>query len=319
MRHFIFFSSILLLAGCKTPISSTTETPLPEIQQQAYLSHAKPARHFGYQVFPIANNEIGMRGNARLHPNHRAVVPMKKNKLPVIEIAGRNYRDPAPALIDTGSPNSWMEFSYSQTVNTDFLSFRERHFPYRGTYSTGGVPAYAAIAYQLRIGQLFIENMPLYIRMATGSLGLQARRIQSPPIRTVLGYDLLKLFSYVQFNFINGTIDFNTMNPFTPNEKWLLAQTSILNKQNVGLVIEGALFGEKTPFVLDLAGEYHLAHAKADRFPARQLSLGELVFRKVPQTPLPPQTLPRLGRYLFTDLIITICPQAGTVYFERPQ
>ena len=319
MHHFILFLFTLLLVGCKTPNYSTTETKLPEIQQQAYLSHAKPARHFGYQVFPISNNEIGLRGNARLHPNHRAVVPMEKNKIPVIEIAGRNYRDPAPALIDTSSPDSWMEFSYSQTVNTDFLSFRERYFPYRGNRNTGGVPAYAAIAYQLRIGQLFVENMPLYTRMATGSLGMQARNIQSPAIRTVLGYDLLKLFSYVQFNFINGTIDFDTMNPFTPNENWLLAQTSIIDKENEGLVIEGALFGKKTPFVLDLAGDYHLAHSNADRLPARQLSLGELVFRKVPQTKLPPQVLPRLGRYLFTDLIITICPQAGTVYFERPQ
>jgi hypothetical protein len=319
MRHHIICLSILLLAGCKTPISSTTETPLPEIQQQAYLSHAKPARHFGYQVFPIANNEIGMRGKARLHPNHRAVVPMEKNSLPIIEIAGRNYRDPAPALIDTGSPNSWMEFSYSQTINTDFLSFRERHFPYRGTYSTGGVKAYAAIAYQLRIGQLFIENMPLYVRMATGSLGLQARGLQSPPIQTVLGYDLLKQFSYVQFNFINGNIDFNTMHSFVPNENWLIAKTSILDEEDEGLVIEGALFGKKTSFVLDLAGDYHLAHAKADGMPARQLSVGELVFRKVPQSVLPTKALPRLGRSLFTDLIITICPQAGTVYFERPQ
>ena len=319
MQQFILLLCILLLVGCKTPINSTIETKLPEMKQQAYLSHAKPARHFGYQVFPISNNEIGMRGNARLHPNHRAVVAMKKNKIPVIEIAGRNYRNPAPALIDTSSPDSWMEFSYSQTINTEFLSFRERNFPYRGKHNTGGVPAYAAIAYQLRIGQLFIENMPLYIRMATGSLGMQARNVQFPAIRTVIGYDLLKLFSYVQFNFINGTIDFNTMNPFTPNEKWLLAKTSIIDKQGEGLIIEGALFGEKTPFVLDLAGDYHLAHANADNPTARQISVGELVFRKVPQTTLPPQVLPRLGRYLFTDLIITICPKTGTVYFERPQ
>ena len=122
MRLIIFFFSSLLLVGCKTPIYSTTETKLPDIQQQAYLSHAKPARHFGYQVFPISKTEIGMRGNARLHPNHRAVVPMEK-KTPVIEIAGRNYRDPAPALIDTSSPDSWMEFSYSQISIRIFSAF----------------------------------------------------------------------------------------------------------------------------------------------------------------------------------------------------
>ena len=213
-----------------------------------------------------------------------------------------------------------MEFNYSLYIKTDFLCFREKNIPYRGKYNTGGVPAYAAIAYQIRIGQLFIENMPLYIRMATGSLGLQARNIESPPLRAVLGYDLLKLFSYVQFNFLNGTIDFDTMHPFVPNENWLIiAKTSILDEEDEGLVIEGALFGKQTPFVLDLAGDYYLAHANADGMLGRQLSVGELVFRKVPQSVLPPQVLPRLGRSLFTDLIITICPQAGTVYFERPQ
>ena len=318
MRYFIFLSSILILVGCKTPVGPANETILTEKQQKAFLSKSKPARHFGYQVFPIARNEIGMRGSARLHPNHRAVVPMEK-KLPVIEIAGRNYRDPAYALIDTASPNSWMEFNYSLYIKTDFLCFREKNIPYRGKYNTGGVPAYAAIAYQIRIGQLFIENMPLYIRMATGSLGLQARNIESPPLRAVLGYDLLKLFSYVQFNFLNGTIDFDTMHPFVPNENWLIAKTSILDEEDEGLVIEGALFGKQTPFVLDLAGDYYLAHANADGMLGRQLSVGELVFRKVPQSVLPPQVLPRLGRSLFTDLIITICPQAGTVYFERPQ
>ncbi|HBO87997.1 MAG: hypothetical protein ACJZ85_00335 [Pontiellaceae bacterium] len=318
MRYLIFCLSVLLLAGCKTPVGPAKETKLTEKQQKAFLSKSKPARHFGYQVFPIARNEVGMRGSARLHPNHRAVVPMEK-KLPVIEIAGRNYRDPAYALIDTASPNSWMEFNYSLYINTDFLCFREKNIPYRGSYNTGGVPAYAAIAYQLRIGQLFIEDMPLYIRMATGSLGIQARNIESPPLRAVLGYDLLKLFSYVQFNFINGTIDFDTMHSFVPNKNWLLAKTSILDKEDEGLVIEGALFGKETEFILDLAGDYHLAHANADGMPARQLSLGELVFRKVPQASLPSQALPRLGRYLLTDLIITICPQEGTVYFERPE
>ena len=35
------------------------------------------------------------------------------------------------------------------------------------------------------------------------------------------------------------------MNPFTPNEKWLIAETSIIDKENEGLVIEGALLERK--------------------------------------------------------------------------
>ena len=36
--------------------------------------------------------------------------------------------------------------------------------------------------------------MPIYIRMAAGSLGPLARNIETPKIRSVLGYDLLRLF-----------------------------------------------------------------------------------------------------------------------------
>ena len=318
IRIVIFCFLVIHLQGCKSPDLPTNEIVLSEKKQEAYLSHAKPAKHFGFKVFPVINNQIGMKGSARLHPNHRAIVPMVSESLPVIEIAGRNYRDPSFALIDTGSPNSWMEFAYSQTINTDFLSFRDRYFPYTGKYSTGGVPAYGAIAYQIRISQLFIEDMPVYIRMAAGSLGPLARNIETPKIRSVLGYDLLRLFSYVQFNFINRTVDFETMKPFIPNEQWVLGKANIINEPGEGLVLDGALFDKNMPMVLDLAGDYHLAHENADSTLARQVSIGELVFRQVPQTKLPENTTTRLGKELFSDLIVTICPLDNTVYFEKP-
>ncbi len=310
----------LLLAACSTPpLLTNQEQLLPEIQQQAYLSHAKPAQHFGFKVYPIENGEVGMRGAARLHPNQQAILPMAGKHLPVISIGGRNLNHPAYALLDTGSPTSWMEFSYAQKMNTDFLSFRERNFPYRGGYNTGNVPAYGAVVHQLRIDQLFIDNLPLFVRMATDSLGPQTRNIEAPPITTVLGYDCLQLFSAVQFDFLNTTIRLATSQPFTPNESWLISQVPIVKQPNVGLAIEGAIFGKTTPIVLDLAGDYTLANPTGDKTPARQLSFGDLVFRQVSQIPLPPNALPRVGRNLFVGLIVTICPQDGIVYFERPQ
>jgi len=315
-----FLPLTLLLAACSTPsLKPSQESILPEVQQQAYLSHAKPAQHFGFKVFPIENGEVGMRGSARLHPNQQAVLPMAGKLLPVLPIGGRNLKHPSHALLDTGSPTSWMEFSYAQKIHTDFLSFRERNFPYRGGYNTGNVPAYGAIAHQLRIDQLFIDNLPLYIRMATGSLGPQARNIEAPPITTVLGYDCLQLFSAIQFDFLHNTIRLSTSSPFTPNDEWLISQAPIVQQQNVGLAVEAAIFGKNTPVVLDLAGDYFLAHPEANGSTVRQLSFGDLVFRQVSQIPLPPGTLPRAGRNLFAGLIVTICPQDGIVYFERPQ
>ena len=73
------------------------------------------------------------------------------------------------------------------------------------------------------------------------------------------------------------------MKPFIPNEQWVLGKANIINEPGEGLVLDGALFDRNMPMVLDLAGDYHLAHENADSTLARQVSIGELVFRQVPR------------------------------------
>lgn len=321
MRYMLLF--LLLLNGCSSmPFISSdlslVEIPLSEEQQEIYLSKSKPAQHFGFQVFPLPRGEVGLRGSARLHPNQRAQLAMSPIDPLLVPIMGKNKKNTALALLDTASPTSWLEFAYSRDLLAKFLGFRDQHFPYRGQRSTGGVNAYAALVHQLRIDQLFIENMPMYVRMATGSLGPQGRSLDEPQLKAVLGYDVLQLFSIVQIDFPRQMIRFSTTDSYTPNAIDLLAKAAILDHPQGGLVVEGALFGEKTAIVLDLAGAYALARPDIQEPYTRQLSIDELVFRQIPTLPLPPGNLPYLGRELLDECIITLCPQADVVYIEKP-
>lgn len=314
----IFIIIIIFITGCSSNnLELQKIVALPEAQQQAYLSRAKSARFFGFSVFATPNGSIGVKGDARLHQNHNAETSMLPNSLPVISISGKNKKNNHFALLDTGSPDSWMEFSTSQKIKTDFLAFREQVIPYQGGYNTQNIAAYAAVAYQLRIDQLFMENVPLYIRMATGSLGPQARGINLSELKTVLGYDVLKTFSILQFDYNSNKIRFASSDKYKVNNAWLIGQSPIINHNDRVLVVEGSIFGKETPVVLDLAGNYHLALPKSDDLFTRQLSFGNLVFRKIPTIRF--DGTPRAGYKLFDGLIVTICPQESMVYFEKPQ
>ncbi len=313
--HFLVII-MLFISGCSTnDIEVPSLKVLSNAQQQAYLSKSAPVRHYGFSVFSQINGKIGVKGKARLHPNHIAKMPMFENDIPMILIGGRNQSYNHYALLDLASPTSWMEFSQSQNLRSHFLTFRDQNIPYGGRYDTGGINAFAAVVPQIRIDKLFIENIPLYVRMAMGPLGPQSRGIHHAELKTILGYDLLKEFSMIQFDFKNKNIHFASTHAFQPNESLLLGKSPILQKEEAGLVVQGSLFGSPIPVVLDLAGKFHLTLPNNDEKITRQFSMGNLVFRQIPTDRF--DGLPRVGYELLKDLIITICPQEGFVYFEH--
>jgi hypothetical protein len=317
-------ASLLLLAalaGCKTTEGPQPgpdgEIAMPTMQQNTYLSHSKQPQFFGFEAYRTEDG-IGCRGAARLHANHLAVVDFVKGNVPVISVQGKAARTKAKILVDTSSPTSWLEFKTSQEFDATFLGIGEKNIPYRGGYNTGGVPGYAAVVRQMRIKQLFIEDIPLYVRMAINSLGPLARGIEKPKVEGVFGYDILSNFEYVQFDFKSEAMALSSSIPFVPRESLLMTEARIVNVPNAGLAVEGAIFGENTPIVLDTAGDYHFARGDAKVNVTKQVSIGEVVYRKVPTLLLPPSGLPpRAGRKMLEPYIVTVCPKLGVVYFER--
>ncbi len=317
MKSFLkILTLILLSSGCSSNnVNSSDLIILPKSQQEAYLSRSKSTHLFGFSVFGQPNGAVGVKGQTRLHPNHKASVKMQKNNLPIIPISGKNNAGKSFALLDFSSPSSWIDFKQSQEYDVHFLAYRERNIPYVGNFNTGKIDAYMGVVSQLRIDQLFLENTPIYVKMSIGSLEPQSRGIANPNITTVIGYDILKVFNSIQLDFDSNVIRFTSSEKYQPNESLLIGKTKIIEEKNRGLVVEGNFFGKLSPVVLDLAGDYYLTVPQSNETITRQLSFGALVFRKIPTQRF--DSMPRAGKKLFEDLIVTVCPNEKIVYFEH--
>ncbi len=311
----LMFASFVL-TGCLSNSTEPKDEPLSEVQQEMVLSRARPPQQFGFKIFRIKDG-IGFKGQGRLHPNHSTSANMIEGSIPAIKMRGRSQRNRMVALLDISSPVSWMEFSTSQDFGAILLGINDMVLPYRGTYNTGGMNAYAAVVTQLRIDQLFFENVPFYIRMSKGSLGPLARGIRKPKIDAILGYDNLRNFEYIQFDLQNGTITFSTSQPYSENIDRLIDIAHIIEAPGHGLAIEGEIDGKSTPLILDFAGDFSLARGDIKVASTRLLRLGHISLHDVPTLILPVHSAPpRIGRKLLSPYLITICNNEGVVYFE---
>ncbi|QBG47993.1 hypothetical protein EGM51_11500 [Verrucomicrobia bacterium S94] len=304
----------VLLAGCASKQYGEEEF-LTEREQKQALARTKPPQYFGFHAFPTQGG-IGFRGQARLHPNHQAEMDFI-NHVPVIKFRGKMARNNGNALLDFSSPLTWMEYSTAEEFGATFMSMNDKYIPYRGQFAND-VKAYAAVIGQLRFDQLFMEYVPLYIRMSRGALGPFARNIFDPEIHMSVGWDLLSQFETIQINPRDEVIIFSSSHPYTPHEDLLLSKAQIKRVSGYGLCVDGAIYGNPTPIVIDLAGDFYLTRSDKKVAQTKQVSLGDLVIRKVNTRHLPFQgALPRAGRKLLENYLITVCPQQNVVYFER--
>lgn len=311
---------LLLLTGCLTLRKGGKETkdiPLSPSQMQHALSKARPPQQFGFTVYAL-DDGLAFGGRGRLHPNHFATVDMLEDDSPVIAMRGRAKRTDLNALIDPASPFSWIEFSAAQDFELFFMESNGNYFPYRGTYNTGGVPAFAGLITQMRIDNVFIENIPFFVRMARGSLGPLDRGIKEPAVDAVIGYDNLTAFEYVQFNLRDHTISFSATTPYTPIYQENPDAALIMKAPGHGLAVEGMIDGEPVSVLLDLAGDFSLARGDVKVSTTRSLEVGDLSFKDVETMLLPVHDVPpRIGRALLGSCLVTICNREGLVYFER--
>jgi hypothetical protein len=310
---------VAFMAGCNSAeFDSDEQYVLSEDEQKDYLSYVKQPQQFGFSVYATQGG-IALRGLARQHPLHTASASFIGGDAPVIKVRGKAARMKMNALLDTSSPTSWMEFDIAEEFDAFPLGVDGQVFPYQGGYDTGAVNAFAAVVTQMRIDQLCIEDIPLYVRMAAYTLGPLNRGISSPRIDGVFGYDVLGTFEYIRIDLEAGTVDFSATTEYTPNENLLMTSAKIVSAPNYGLAVEGAIFGEPTPIILDIAGDYHFENSQAESSVTDQVSLGDVVYVNVPtRLPTERNLPPRAGRLLLQKYIITICPGKGVVHFERP-
>lgn len=305
----IFFATaVLLTAACKT-----TETkPVTWKEQSAYMAKVKDPRRFSYSIYQTPAG-IDYRGGCRLHMNQVTELPMKAEEpfRPVGMLRG-NLGLKSPILFDFTSSSSWLEFDLAQSLGAQPISEGKAQL-----VKTPGeeFPGCLSAVPSLRFGQLYIENPLVYVRMANGPIGSLARGIEKPELKGVVGWDLLKKCEQVCLDYPEKRLVLSTAAVvYEPDPSLVVAKVPLM-KHAGACAVRGLVDGKAGLILLDPAGDFEIATEGAAAVSSIQLD-GGLTLSASAVAKSPGGT--RIGARLLQNYRVMICPQAGAVYFERP-
>jgi len=310
-----------LTAGCmSTDDQAAPETLLGTRKQKALLAKARALQEFGFTPsFPYGNG-MPYFGATLLEPNQAATKTFEADGLPIVQLLGDSSSKQLTVLIDTSANASWIQYPGAKENKVVFLKNNGQAIPYLGTSGIKGANAYAGVVKLLRIDGVTLNNIPFYVRMATGTMQPVVYSGSAPRVDAVLGYDNLRQLEYIQFDLRKGTVRFSTSQPYEPDEELLIGQAGISADCRDCLAVQGAVGGQPAPIVLDFCGDYGFARGDTREPTTKQVDLGEVVFLDVPTDVLASQDrFPRAGRRMLAQYTVTICPRQSMVYFERPE
>jgi len=303
----LFTSAVLLASGCKT-----TETkPVTWNEQQSYMAKVKDPRQFGYSIYQTPAG-IDYRGGSRLHPHQTAELSMKAEEplRPVVMLRGK-FGIESPLLFDFTASASWMEFDLAQTFGAQPVGESSVVLVKTPGEEIAGC---LSVVPTLRLDQLYIENPLVYVRLANGPLGSLARGIEKPELKGVMGWDLLKKFGQVRLDYPGKRMVFSTTETaYVPNPAFLVAKIPLV-KQAGACVVRGAVDGKAGLILIDPAGDFEVATDGAAAVSFVELDAG-LIFSAPAVSNSPGGT--RIGARLLQSYTVTVCPQAGVIYFEK--
>jgi len=303
---FLPLVALLLLAGCKTTDAETQ--PVSWRQRQAYFAKIRDPRVFGLSIYqtPVG---IEIRGGGRLHPQQATALPLLTEKTqtvrPVVDMDG-GFNRSWPILLDFSSSRTWLEFGVAKKLfarpvgerNPDLI-----HLP------SEEIPACLSVISSLRLGQLYIENPLVYVRLAEGSLGPLTRGIDDLGLKGVIGWDLLKKFSQIHILYSIGQVALFTTEPYDPDPSQVVAILPLV-KHAGACAVHGKVDGKDQLILIDPAGDFEIAGSVSN------VQLGSnLNFSSSESVPSPGGI--RIGARLLENYDVTVCPQAGLIYFER--
>ncbi len=300
-------TALLVLPGCKT-----TETkPVSWKEQSAYLAKVQDPRRFGYSIYQTPRG-VEYRDGSRLHPNQAKVFSMQAEKplRPVVGMRGTFGVD-APLLLDFCAFSSWFEFDLAKKLGAQPISEGKAQLVKQPGEE---FPSCPSVVSTVRLGSIFVENPLVNVRMATGPLGLLARGIEKPEIKGVIGWDLLKKFDQIQLDYAGKRVMLTTMKTaYDPDPSFLIATLPLVKYAGV-CAVRGLINGKEGLVLLDPAGDFEVATDGAAVVSSIQLDAD--LFFTAPAISNSPSGI-RIGARLLQNYKVTICPQAGTVYFEK--
>ncbi len=306
----LFFMSALLLlsAACKT-----TETkPVSWKERSAYFAKVRDPRIYGFSIYQTPGG-VEYRGGTRVHPNQGAALLMKADKplRPVVVMKG-NLGLETLMLLDFSTSASWFDFNLAQKLGTLPVSERTAQVVNRpGEEIAGCISMVPSIHFE----QLSIEFVPVYVRLATGFLGPLARGIEKPEIKGVLGWDVLQKIEQIQLDYSTGKILLSTAKTgYAPDPATLIAKIPLV-KHAGACAVRGMVAGKESLILIDPAGDFEFATDGAAAVSSVALA-DDLLFTAPAVADSSGGT--RIGARLLRNYRVTVCPQAGEVYFEKP-
>jgi hypothetical protein len=304
----LFTSAVLLTAGCKT-----TETkPVTWKEQSAYMAKVRDPQIYGFSIYQTPNG-IEYHGGSRLHPNQVAGLSMKAESplRPVAMLRGKLGIE-SPLLFDFTASSSWLEFDTAQSIGAIPVGERSAELV---KLPGEEIPGCLSIVPSMRLDQLYIERPLVYVRMANGPLGTVARGIEKPELKGVLGWDLLKKFGQIQLDYPGKRMMLlTTETAYVPNPALLVAKIPLV-KYAGACAVRGIVDGKAGLILIDPAGDFEVARDGTAPVSSVQLDAG-LIFSAPVVSNSPGGT--RIGARLLQNYTVTVCPQAGVVYFEKP-
>ncbi len=313
-------SLLVLHGGCATKQPEGPQ-PLSPRQLNEFLGRAQDPRRFWLTEYASDDGPV-FTGGHRLHTDKLALTPFSAFRLPDMPVLRIRGRQPTEylAVLDTSSRASWIE--YDTALELGLIPLGPPPYPLIPSHTDDAIPGYLSVANKIRIEEMHMDTALLYTRLATGRLTPLLRGEERMRIPILFGCEFIRAFHFVQIDYPNRIMRFSSTIPYTPNPTRLIMTLPLYEIERI-FVVEGAMDGQPTMFFLDTIGDYHLALNQDRIGPVAQVSLGDLVFRRVETVTSASQKLaeseiPRVGRRLLSRFVITIDNRNRLIHFERP-
>lgn len=312
-------AGLSLLAGCAT-MPSDEIRPLSGGQLRGILARGRDPRRFWITVYQSQKGPV-FSGVDRIHPEQAARLPFSslgQPRAPLIAL-DTDHDWSFLGLVDTSSDVTWFDLATATRSRAVPLSPPYGRVP---RHVADDVAGFASVVSRLRFDRLRIENVLVYLRAATGPFGLLARGEYNPPPVCAIGCDLLGVMQCVQIDYPNRAVMLASTFDYAPDPSNLVAQAELLNVDGV-FGARGSVNGEPQVLLLDSAGDFPVAMAAPPDVILDQVTIGDLVFRKVEVVAAADYRLgmtdyPRIGRHLLSRFKVTFVPPRRVIYFERP-
>jgi hypothetical protein len=231
---------------------------------------------------------------------------------PVVMLHGK-FGMESPVLLDFTATASWMEFDLAESLGAVPLSEGRAQLV---KIPNEEFPGCLSVVPTINLSQLLIENPLVYVRMANGPLGPLARGIADPEIKGVLGWELLKKFEQIYFDYAKKRMAISTAKSAYISDPSQLIAGIPLVKYTGACAVRGAVDGKQGLILIDPAGDFEVATDSGATISAVQLD-ANFVLSAPAVTKSTGGT--RIGARLLEKFKITICPQEGMIYFEKPE